>query len=128
MINGLNIYCIDYSIGARKTNFVTVMIIIHIAYITCLVPNDVWHAYDVIVVYKLHDGASRISHFAEPAILWLAGRSWARSGLVTFSGASNTVVGKHGYGRYRAHNRGHTPWPKAKIIGQQEHGRKIILY
>ena len=50
-----------------------VMIILHIAYITCLVINDAWHAYGVIVVYKIHDGASRISYFAEPAILWLAG-------------------------------------------------------
>ena len=30
-----------------------VMIIIHIAYITCLVTNDAWHAYDVIGVYKI---------------------------------------------------------------------------
>ena len=49
------------------------MIIIHIAYITCLVTNDVWHAYAVIVVYKIHHGAGRISCFAEPAMLWLAG-------------------------------------------------------
>ena len=48
-----------------------VMIIIHIAYITCLVTNDDWHAYDVIGVYKLHHGAGRISYFAEPAIIWL---------------------------------------------------------
>ena len=50
-----------------------VMIIIHIAYITCLVPNDAWHAYDVKRVYKIHHGAGRISHFVEPAIPWLAG-------------------------------------------------------
>ena len=50
-----------------------VMIIIHIAYITCLVTNDVWHAYGVIVVYKIHHGAGRISYFAEPAILRMAG-------------------------------------------------------
>ena len=50
-----------------------VMIIIHIAYITCLVTNDAWHAYGVIVVYKIHYGAGRISYFAEPAILRLAG-------------------------------------------------------
>ena len=49
------------------------MTIIHIAYITCLVTNDAWHAYGVIVVYKIHDGAGRISYFAETAILWLAG-------------------------------------------------------
>ena len=50
-----------------------VMIIIHIAYITCLVTNDAWHAYDVIVVYKIHHRAGRISCFAKPAILRLAG-------------------------------------------------------
>ena len=50
-----------------------VMIIRHIAYITSLVTNDVWHAYDVIVVYKILHGAGRISYFAEPAVLWLAG-------------------------------------------------------
>ena len=49
-----------------------VMIIIHIAYITCLVTNDSWHANGVIVVYKIHDGAGRISFFAELAMLWLA--------------------------------------------------------
>ena len=47
-----------------------VMIIIHIAYITCLVTNDAWHAYDVIWVYKLHYGAGRVSYFTEPTILW----------------------------------------------------------
>ena len=46
-----------------------VMMIIHIAYITSLVTNDAWHAYDVIGVYKIHHGAGRISYFAEPAIL-----------------------------------------------------------
>ena len=50
-----------------------VMIIIEIAYITCLVTNDAWPAYGVIVVYKIHHGAGRISCFAEPAILRLAG-------------------------------------------------------
>ena len=50
-----------------------VMIIIHIAYITCLVPNDVWHAFDVIMVYKIHHGAGRISYFWEPAMLRMAG-------------------------------------------------------
>ena len=49
-----------------------VMIFTHIAYITCLVTNDVWHAYGVIVVYKIHHGAGRISYFAGSAILWLA--------------------------------------------------------
>ena len=49
-----------------------VMIIIHIAYITCLVTNDAWHANGVIVVYKIHHGADWISYFAEPAILRMA--------------------------------------------------------
>ena len=44
-----------------------VMITIHIAYITCLVTNDVWHAYDVIDVYKIHHRAGEISYFAEQA-------------------------------------------------------------
>ena len=48
------------------------MIIIHIAYIICLVTNDAWPAYGVIVVYKIHHGAGLISCFAEPAILRLA--------------------------------------------------------
>ena len=50
-----------------------VMIIIHIAYITCVVTNDAWHAYDVIGVYKIHLRAGGISYFAELAILRLAG-------------------------------------------------------
>ena len=50
-----------------------VMIIIHIAYITCLVTNDAWHAYDVIGVYKIHLRAGRISYFAQLAILRMAG-------------------------------------------------------
>ena len=49
-----------------------VMIITHIAYITCLVTNDARHANGVIVVYKVHHGAGRISYFADPAMLWLA--------------------------------------------------------
>ena len=48
------------------------MIIIHIAYITCLVTNDAWHAYDVTGVYKIHLRAGGISYFAEPAILRMA--------------------------------------------------------
>ena len=47
------------------------MIIIHIAYITSLVTNDAWHAYDVIGVYKIYHEAGRILYFAEPAILRL---------------------------------------------------------
>ena len=57
-----------------------VMIIIHVAYITSLVTNDAWHAYDVIGVYKIHHGAGRISCFAEPAILWLAGTAMGEVG------------------------------------------------
>ena len=50
-----------------------VMIIIHIAYITGLVTNDVWHACEVIGVYKIRLKAGGISYCAEPAILRLAG-------------------------------------------------------
>ena len=50
-----------------------VMSIIHIAYITCLVTSDAWYAYGVIMVYKIHHRAGRISYFVEPAMLWLAG-------------------------------------------------------
>ena len=50
-----------------------IIIIIHIAYITCSVTNDAWHAYDVIGVYKIHLSAGGISYFAEPAILRMAG-------------------------------------------------------
>ena len=92
-----------------------IMSIIHIAYITCLVTTDACHAYGVIVVYKIHHGASRISYFAEPAMQRMAGtvmgevgarniwrswqycgwlaRLWARSGPLTFNEASKTVVG-----------------------------------
>ena len=49
------------------------MIIIHTAYITCLVTNDAWHAYVVIGVYKIPHGAGRNLYFAKPAILSLAG-------------------------------------------------------
>ena len=57
-----------------------VMIIIHIAHITCLVTNDTLHAYGVIVVYKIHHGAGRISYFSETAILWLAGTLMGEAG------------------------------------------------
>ena len=50
-----------------------VMIIIHIAYITCLVTNDAWPAYDVIGIYKIHRKSDEISYVAEQAILWLTG-------------------------------------------------------
>ena len=65
-----------------------VLIIIHIAYITGLVTNDAWHAYEAIGVYEIHLRAGGISYFAEPAILWLA----------------STVMGAVG-----AHNPGHAP-------------------
>ena len=56
------------------TNSVMVMIIIiHIAHITCLVTKDAWHAYGVIGINKIHHGAGRVSFFTEPTILWLAG-------------------------------------------------------
>ena len=69
------------------------MIIIHLVYITCLVTNDTWHAYDVIGVYKIHHGAGRISYFAELEILWLVDKVMGEVGPVTFDGASNTVGG-----------------------------------
>ena len=46
-----------------------VMIIIPIAYITCLVINDAWQAYDVIGVYKILHGADRVSCITDQAIL-----------------------------------------------------------
>ena len=59
-----------------------VLIIIHIAYIICLVTNDAWHAYGVIVVYKIHLRAGGISYFAVPSVLRMAGtvmgEFWAR--------------------------------------------------
>ena len=56
------------------------MIIIHIAYITCLVTNNAWHPYDVIGVYKIHHRAGDISYFAEEAILWLTGAALGEVG------------------------------------------------
>ena len=69
------------------------MIIIHVVYITCLVTNDGWHAYDVIGVYKMHlklvgSHISRNWQYCGRLV-----RLRARSGPVTFNGASNTVVG-----------------------------------
>ena len=69
------------------------MRIIHIAYSTCIVTHDLWHAYGVIVVYKIHHGAGRISYFAESAMLRMAGTVMCEVGAVTFNGARNTVVG-----------------------------------
>ena len=57
---GPKIYYFDKLIGTRETNSVTVMFIIHIAYITCLVTNDAWHTYDVIGVYKILHGVGQI--------------------------------------------------------------------
>ena len=59
-----------------------VMIMIHIAYISCSVTNDAWHAYDVNGVYTIHHGSSNL----------------------IFGGTGNTVVGWYGYGRGRARN------------------------
>ena len=70
-----------------------VMIIIHIAYITCSVTNDAWHAYDV---------SGSIRYITELVGSYISGnrqycgwmvRLWARLGPLTFNGASNTVVG-----------------------------------
>ena len=70
-----------------------VMIIIHIAYIAFFVAIDAWHAYGVIVVYKIHHGAGRISYFPNRQYCgWLV-RLRARSGPITFNEASKTVVG-----------------------------------
>ena len=60
-----------------------IMIIIHIAYITCLVTNDAWHAYDVIGDYKINHRAGEISYFAEQAILWMAGTVMGEVGAHT---------------------------------------------
>ena len=78
-----------------------VMIIIHIAYITCIVNIDALHAYGVIVVYQIHHKAGRMSYFAGPSILRMAGTVMGEVGAVTFNGASNTVIGYHGHGRVR---------------------------
>ena len=82
------------------------MIIIHIAYITCLVTNDALHAYNVIGIYKIHYRAGNISYFAEQPILWLTGTLMGEVLLapVAFNGTSNTVDGYDGYGRGRARN------------------------
>ena len=79
-----------------------VMVTIHTAYITCLVTNDALHAYDLIGVYMIYHGAGRISYFAEPAILWLAGAAMGEVGSIT------------GWGM--------TPWP----IGQCHWSEKIL--
>ena len=86
-----------------------VMIIIHVAYITCLVTNDGWHAYNVIGVYKMHLRAGGISYFAETAILRLDGRVMGEVGPLTCNGASKTVVGITVMGEVGAHNPGANP-------------------
>ena len=69
------------------------MIIIHIAYVSCLVTNDAWHAYDVIRVYKIHDRAGEMSHIARTDNTVVDWYGYTNSGPVTFNGASNTEVG-----------------------------------
>ena len=58
------------------------MIIMHVAYITCLVTNDAWNASIVMVVYNIQYGAGRISYFSEQAILWLAGTLMGEVGAI----------------------------------------------
>ena len=53
-------YYFDKLIGTRETHSVMVIIIRHIAYITCLVTNDAWHTYYVIGVCKILHGAGQI--------------------------------------------------------------------
>ena len=53
----------------------------HVARMTCLVTKYAWHAYGVIGVYKIHHGACRISYFAEPTILSLAGTVMGEVGV-----------------------------------------------
>ena len=72
-----------------------VIIIIHTAYIIRLVTNDDLHAYDVIGVYKIHHGAGRISCFAEPAILWLAGTAMGEVGSTTGWGMTPWPIGQY---------------------------------
>ena len=69
------------------------MIIIHIAYITCLVTNDAWHAYDVIGVYEIHHRAGEISYFSGSGNTMVAGTPMGEVAAGEFNGASNTVVG-----------------------------------
>ena len=70
-----------------------VMIILHKTCITFLVTSDAWNAHDVIGVYNINHGTGGISCFADPAILRFAGTVMGEVGPLTFSGASNTVVG-----------------------------------
>ena len=74
-----------------------VMITIHIAYITCLVTNDAWHAYDLIGVYKIHHGAGRrLCDFRLHRQEEVVNINSVRSSGFTFHGAGNTVVGWDG--------------------------------
>ena len=115
-------YCIDQPISARKTNYVMVMIIIHIAYITCLVSNDAWHAYDVNGVYTKHQRlvGSHISRNSQYCF-WLL-RSWARwwSVELTLLSLASTVMGE-----VEAHDRGegHALW-----LGGKDHSSEKTLY
>ena len=65
-----------------------------IRYITELVGLKIFHGTSNTVIGWHGYGQGRgPSHFTEPAILRFAGTVMARSGPVTFHGASNTVVG-----------------------------------
>ena len=77
------------------------MIIIHRAYITCLVTNDAWHAYDVIRVFMIPHSTGEISCFAKQTMLRLAGT------VMGDVGAHNQVVGACPSGQ------------EAKTIGQK---------
>ena len=70
------------------------VIIIHIAYITCLVTNDDCPPYDVIGVYKIQHRADEISYLAEQAgktvVDWYG---YTKSWPVTLNGDSNNDVG-----------------------------------
>ena len=83
-----------------------VRIIIHIAYITGLVSNDAWHAYDVIGVYKIHLRAGGISYFAEPGILWFAGTLMVESGPYHFTKLAILWLARTVMSEVGAHNRG----------------------
>ena len=83
-----------------------ILIIIHIAYITGIVSNDAWHAYDVICVYKIHLGAGGISYFAEPAILWLAGTLMGESGPYHLTELAILRLARTVMGEVGPHNRG----------------------
>ena len=70
------------------------------------------------MVYKIHHGAGRISYFAEPVILLLAGTLKGRSGPVAFNRASRAIpwLARTAMGAVGAHNRG--ACPLANTVGQ----------